>query len=154
MSRHRRATHTVARQARLRLLISQIFRFGVVGTVGFAVDGGVLTFLSQCIGWDVYLSRGASFASATIVTWALNRIVTFRMASGSRRRGRAKEYASYFLIQSIGALINLAIFAGLLWRFPELKGLPLIPLAAGSAVALFFNFFAARRFVFQPRPAF
>lgn len=153
MSRHRRSKRPV-RQARFQLLISQIFRFGVVGTVGFAVDGGVLTLLSQLAGWDVYWARAVSFCSATVVTWALNRLVTFRVGGGKQTRGRAKEYAGYFLIQTVGALINLAIFAGLLWRFPELARLPIIPLAAGSAVALFFNFFAARHFVFQPRPAF
>jgi len=150
VSRHRR-TQQLVRQAPFQQLIAQIFRFGVVGTVGFAVDGGLLTLLAQLAGWDVYVARAASFSSATLVTWALNRVVTFRMPRGHRTNNKAKEYGAYFLIQSGGALINLTIFAALLWRYPQLEQLPMVPLAAGSAVALFFNFFAARRFVYRTR---
>lgn len=150
MSRHRRTAQPV-RRARFQLLISQILRFGVVGTVGFAVDGGVLTLLTQLAHWDIYAARAASFSCACLVTWLLNRLVTFRSTSGRQPRGRAKEYAGYFVIQGIGALINLSIFTCLVWRYPQLTRLPMIPLAAGSLVALFFNFFAARRFVFRAR---
>ena len=132
------------------LLLSQFLRFGVVGGLGFVVDGAVLTLLAQVGGWGVYPARAVSFGSATLVTWALNRIITFRQPQKTRTLGRAKQYAGYFLIQTVGALINLGIFAGLIWLFPVLKQLPLLPLAAGASLALFFNFFAARRFVFRP----
>lgn len=128
---------------------SQFLTFALVGSIGFVVDGGILSALAAYLSFDVYLSRLVSFSSATIVTWALNRIFTFRRPNAGLERGRAREYASYLAIQILGALINLGIFSYLIWRHPPLKAAPIIPLAAGALVALFFNFLASRHFVFR-----
>jgi putative flippase GtrA len=48
----------------------------------------------------------------------------------------------------VGAAINLAGFALLIGLMPRLARVPIVPLAGGGALALIFNFFAARRWVF------
>lgn len=132
--------------------LREICRFAMVGGIGFAVDGGVLTYLANQEGFDVYLSRGVSFPSATLVTWALNRSFTFRLGkTKTTARERIREYARYFLVQSVGALINLAVFAGLLFGYPEFERNPIVPLATGSIVAMFFNFASSKSFAFRRR---
>lgn len=125
--------------------VSQEFvRFLVVGTIGFAVDGGLVWFLvSQ--GIDPLLTRGFSFPSAVIVTWWLNRVWTFAAATKASAK---RQITAYFMIQLIGALANLAVYAAILAFIPPDPLNALMAFAIGSVAGLFVNFTGSRRFVF------
>lgn len=124
-----------------------LLAFFVVGAIGFAVDGGLLTLLGPGLGWNIYLSRLLSFACAVTVTWALNRTLVFGTAGNVERR--MGEYSRYFVVQCLGALLNLATFAVLIAKAPSLKPYPIIPLAAGSLLAMLFNYTGSRAWVFR-----
>ena len=47
--------------------------------------------------------------------------------------------------------MNLGVFAALVAMFDGLRAWPILPLAAGAAVALLFNFVFSRAFVFVGR---
>ncbi len=128
-------------------LARQIWRFGAVGALGFAVDALVLTWLVRVGGWDLYESRWLSFALAVTVTWGLNRRFTFGQRAS---RNRSREYGRYVAVQGLGALINLGVYAGVLMAWPALAAWPVLPLAAGSGVAMLFNFIGARSFAYVP----
>ena len=136
---------------RLRRLVG----FGAVGTVGFVVDAAVLTAVSSGLGVNVYVARCVSFSTAVLVTWLLNRAYVFAGSSRPRNR-KLGEYGRYFGIQVLGAMINLVVFVALLAEYPGLEAIPIVPLAAGSLLALFFNFAGAQWWVFtqvtQRRP--
>lgn len=119
--------------------------FAVVGSIGFAVDAGVLVLLFHGLGWGHYAARGASFLVAVTVTWYLNRTWTFANRGGGKR---GREYAAYFLVQVVGACINGAVYALGLALSPTMQAIPLLALACGSIVAMAFNFLAARRLAF------
>ena len=126
----------------------RLFAFGIVGAVGFLVDGGLLTLLSQTYGVNVYASRLFSFLVATIVTWLLNRSMVFNGAiayTGNKRH----EYGRYFLVQIGGAVVNLGIFSMLITVFPALHSIPIVPLAVGAIFGLIFNYSGARYWVFK-----
>lgn len=129
-------------------LLKKIVSFGVVGTVGFLVDAGVLTLLSTKLGVNVYLARVCSFTVAVFVTWMLNRKWVFKV-EGPRTTTRTNEYISYLSVQVIGALINLGIFSLIIFYFSRLKAYPVIPLAFGSIGGMFFNFLGAQVWVFR-----
>jgi len=120
-------------------------QFAMVGAVGFAVDATVLNLMIFGAGWGLYSSRVVSFAVAVFATWLLNRLWTFRHRASANK---TREYSSYVLIQGIGASLNFAIYSALIYFSPQLAAWPTIPLACGSATAMFFNFFAARHFVY------
>ena len=124
---------------------TEILPFALVGTVGFVVDASVLTGLILLLDWGLYYARALSFASAVTVTWCLNRCWTFTQRATTNRR---REYSRYFVIQTMGALLNLGIYGVCIATIPWLGRYPLIPLAFGSSVAMVFNFAASRRFVF------
>jgi putative flippase GtrA len=130
-----------------RSVAAEIPRFVVIGGIGFIVDAGVLTALASGAGLDLYVSRLLSFTAATAVTWALNRGFTF--ASTNPRRGQ--EYLRYVTVQIVGALINLGVFVLLIQRCAWMADVPALPLAAGSIVAMVFNFVGARYLVFAER---
>jgi putative flippase GtrA len=124
-------------------------RFLVVGAVGFCTDGGLLSWLMGQ-GWTIVQARSLSFLAAVSITWWLNRVWTFRAVQPAAPR---REYVLYFLTQVGGALINLLVFFVLVHAFETLRHLPLIPLAAGAAVAIVFNFSVSRLVVYKyPRP--
>jgi putative flippase GtrA len=126
----------------------QMVAFAAVGTVGFLVDAGMLTLLSSGFGADVYLSRAFSFTSAVLVTWLLNRSLVFKIRPRPPRE-KGRELGSYFIVQTGGALLNLATFAALIWLFPGLRAIPVLPLAAGAVLGLVFNFSGSRAWVFE-----
>ncbi len=120
-------------------------RFAMIGAVGFLIDAAVLTGLVSALGWGLYEARAVSFSLAVSVTWYLNRCYTFTDRISADRK---REYARYVAVQIVGALINLGIYILVAGVVPAFAAYPVIPLAAGSAVAMVFNFMASRRFAF------
>lgn len=123
----------------------ELFGFVLVGGVGFLVDATLVLLLSQYM--NVYLARLLSFAVALTVTWLLNRSWVFT-AAGRSARARAAEYSRYVVVQCSGAAVNLAVFSLLIFLFEILKSWLLIPLAAGSLVGMFVNYYGMRVWVF------
>lgn len=126
----------------------QLLLFAGAGAVGFVIEAVVITALVVLWDLNIYLARLISFTLAVLATWRLNREFAF---SGSASADRAREYGRYFLVQTFGAIVNLAVFAILVTLYESLHAWPVIPLAAGAAVALLFNFVASRAFVFVGR---
>lgn len=124
----------------------QLAAFTSVGLVGFAVDGAVLSLLVW-EGIGIYAARGISFSLACAATWAVNRRLTFRASVGHGGKGR--EYLRYYLVQVIGATVNLGVFSFAIALHPQLARSPMVPLAMGAAVALMFNFLGAKLWVYR-----
>lgn len=129
----------------------KILSFGIVGAIGFVIDALLLTLLSTKFGLDILSSRAVSFTCATLVTWFLNRTFTFSQQTSYKPQACKKEYFLYLAVQAIGAALNLATFLALIEFNPELRQIPVLPLACGAIVALLFNFTMSRKFVFVNR---
>ncbi|SRR5579885_1031685 len=123
----------------------RVLRYLVVGALGFLVDGGVLTVEVHGFGLDPILARGPSFLAAVTVTWLANRTHTF---AGLRRHSAAAEYRRYVTTQTLGAMVNLAVYALALGVSAWCARVPVAGLALGSAVGLTVNYALARRYVF------
>lgn len=122
---------------------SRFAPFVGVGAIGFAVDASILTALTAGFGWSNYAARAVSFSIAITVTWLCNRNWVFMRTSNPRR-----EYGAWVLTQIVGATINLGGYVLLLTLFPALERFPVVALMGGGILALLFNYFAARRWVF------
>jgi putative flippase GtrA len=128
---------------------SRLLKFLFAGGIGFIVDALVLSLLTTLVGWQPIPARIASFIAAASATWWINRHLAFAMQRAVTTRATRDEYTRYLGTQSLGAAINLGLFASLLWRWPMLNRYPVIALAIASVCALFFNYFVMRRFVFR-----
>lgn len=117
--------------------------------MGFLIEAVIITWLVSGLDINVFLARAASFSVAVTSTWAINRNFAF---AGLQKERKGREYSAYFLVQIIGAALNLAVFAAVIAAWPQLRATPVIPLAIGAAVALIFNFGASRAWVFDDRP--
>ncbi len=124
----------------------QAGRFIIVGTIGFFVDGGILTVLHNIFDFSLLYARFVSFSGAVTITWYLNRRHTF----ADRKDAHAvHEWGRYAVVNGFGALLNLGIFFWLIYSFDILATWPIIPLAVAASIALIFNFFASRNLAFR-----
>lgn len=127
-------------------LVGEVTRFGVVGTVGFAVDGGLLWTLVTS-GADPFLARAISFPVAVLATWWLNRIWTFAAADRTRPQ---RQLRLYFGVQLIGALSNFAVYSAILLMIEPIALNALAALAIGSFLGMFINFTGSKLCIFKP----
>ena len=116
-------------------IIAQFFRFGLIGGLGFVVDTTLTLLLFDKFG--PVISRLRAFSVAVIVTFILNRTITF---VGSKTKTPEAEFGLYLTIQTFGALLNLGVFLGLLSIGPELKIWLFGYLIVSSAIGMIWNF--------------
>lgn len=132
--------------ARMRAMIEQFLRFGVVGTVGFVVDSAVLLGM-MAAGLGPYGGRIVSYLVAASTTFALNRAWTFRTAR--RDAPVAAQWGRFVLLNLAGFAANYGTYAALVAGVPLVAANPVLGVAAGSLAGMFINFGLSRRFVFQ-----
>lgn len=119
---------------------TEFLRFVGVGVVGFAVDGGG-TWLLARLGLPPVEARIAPLLVAIVVTWLLNRSVTFNV---DRPKSRA-ELTRYATVALSSAFFNFVLYSALV-----LVGVhPLVAVAVATLVLTLYSFFAYRRMVFR-----
>ena len=133
--------------------VRQIFRFAVVGALGFVADVGTFNLLRFAGGegplYNYPLSaKVVSGIIATIVAWLGNRYWTF---SHARREKAYHEFLLFALVAGLGTVIAMTC----LWISHYLIGLT-SPLAdnisanvIGLGLAVVFRFWAYRKHVFS-----
>ncbi len=130
--------------SRMRLLL-EMFRFGVVGGVGFIVDASVLLAM-LALGFGPYGGRVVSYLVAATTTFALNRAWTFRRQPKSETPVR--QWALFLLLNLIGFACNYGAYAALISWVPLVAHYPVLGVAAGSLAGMTGNFLLSRRYVF------
>ncbi|RUP18568.1 GtrA family protein [Methylobacterium sp.] len=121
-------------------------RFCIVGGIGFVTDAGIMTLCIYGLGWSPTGARALSFAVAVLVTFLLNRSISFADRGG---RPILPALVSYLLVQAFGFACNLIVFTLAIVRLPAPFSAPLAALALASAVALVLNYAGARFLVFS-----
>jgi len=129
-------------------VLRQLWRFLLVGAAGFALDMAVLAVLLYGAGYNesemqLLVCRLVAFLAAISLTFVLNARYTFGA------RVRQANVTGYLVIQTVGACINLGLYALLV--LGPLTSLPLVSMIIGSAAATGSNFLLSRRFVYRMR---
>ena len=102
------------------------------GTTAFVVDGTVFMVLSGAAGVPVLAARLAAISVAMVVSWLINRTITFSL----RTRSSLPEFARFAGVGWAAAAVNYAVFAGLVVGGPFLLGRSLHPVAAIAVSSL------------------
>src|SRR5262245_35510057 len=114
-----------------RKIPSEFLRFAAAGSVGFALDAGLLLAFTSFLGWPPLPARLASFSIGLVSTWLLNRAFTFR-SEAKTAGGMGKEFASYAAVQLTGGAINFVIYAAIVSLIGHQPWQLLLATAAGS----------------------
>lgn len=117
-------------------------RFLVVGGIGFVVDAGLVYVLSH-LGISPIVARIPAIGTAILVTWILNRRLTFEV----KRPGSTRELLRYLGVATVSALLNFALYSALVTAGVR----PVIAVAAATVALVAFSFFGYRIFAFELR---
>lgn len=123
--------------------MTRFLRFLVIGAIGFVADAGMLGALLVSTPLGVYSARLVSIAFALLVTWLLNRLITF----GPSSRHVAVEGARYGGVGIASSAVNYLAYSAFLWAMPDTP--IIVALALASVVALAFSFLGYSRLVFD-----
>ncbi|MBI3433727.1 MAG: GtrA family protein [Proteobacteria bacterium] len=141
-ARARRATADPLRRFAERL--PRPLRFLLVGGIGLVVDLGFLT-LAMAHAAHPLAARPLSLLAATLVTWRLNRALTFERSG--RRQGR--EAMRYAAVTAVAQATSYAVFAAIVLMAPRLA--PQLALLAGAAAAALISYNGHRLIAFAPQ---
>jgi putative flippase GtrA len=120
--------------------VRQFVRFAMVGVVGTIVHYGVLIALVEFVAMGVVLATSIGFLSGAVVSYGLNRKLTFVT---TQPIGIA--FVKYIVALSVGLVLNGGIVAVLEhWGLHYLIAQPI-----ATGVVLFWNFGASRFLVFR-----
>lgn len=127
-------------------LLAKFRRFLSVGAIGFIVDAVVFFGLVSGLGVHYAWGRVSASFVALVVTWLLNRRLTFTQGKVDVA---SVEFLRYLGASSIGAGANLAALSLIAPHDVALAHSP--SYVVGAAVGLIVNFFLYDRFVFYGR---
>ena len=126
------------------ILLMEFLKFGVVGTVGFAVDTATVYALRCSLG--LYGAGVVAFMVAGTCNWGLNRIWTFRGRGGQKAH---RQWAMFLAANLVGFVLNRGTYALLVTFVALCAAEPVWAIAAGSIAGMGTNFFLSRKLVFR-----
>lgn len=129
---------------RLVEVLPRPIRFLAVGGLGLITDLAIFTLIMAHEPHPL-LARLVSLAAATLVTWRLNRALTFAQ-SGRRPADEAMRYAA---IAASAQAVSYAVFAALV--VTVLAAMPQLAVLAGAAAGALLSYNGQALFAFRPR---
>lgn len=124
-------------------LLGQIWRFGLVGIVGYIVNAGLVESLVLSMG--PIRAQMLAFPAAVSVTWWLNRNYTF----GASQHSIHYEWLRYVLANMLGWAANNGAYLWMIFSIPLAYRHPALAVAVGSLAGMVLNFSASRLIVFK-----
>lgn len=126
---------------KVKRLINQILKFGVVGGTAFFIDYGLLFVLTEFAGIHYLISGTISFAASVIYNYILSVVWVFDPVG---ERSKAKDMAVFLILSVIGLGINQAI----MWVLVEFFGVYyMISKIAATAIVMVYNFITRKIFL-------
>lgn len=129
-------------------MLRELFRFSVIGTLGFLVDAGSLQILVSAAGLNPYVSRLFSYLLAATTTWWGNRRFTFTSCHDACWKS---QWLRYLVVNAVGGGVNYGVYVLCLLLSEFVRQHLYLGVAAGSIAGLTVNFTASRWLVFQKR---
>ncbi|MDC5803430.1 GtrA family protein [Vibrio europaeus] len=123
---------------------SKLFRFAVIGCIGFVADALVFSVLFYLADTPIMVARVIAFVCAATVTWFGNRIFTFQ----NTEQKVAQQWIKFMCGASFSALPNFLVFKLLSSVLGEAGSGPLSALVAGILVGMVSNYLLSSRWVF------
>lgn len=126
---------------RMKKLLAQLMKFGVVGIIAFIIDYGLMVLLTQIFGVFYLISATISFTVSVIFNYIASMRYVFTHKEGMSRR---REFVIFVVLSVIGLMLNNA----LMWLGTSVAGISyLITKLFATAVVMVFNFVTRKRFL-------
>jgi putative flippase GtrA len=131
-------------------IAEQFPAFATIGLIGYFIDAGITFVGAKYVGLSPEVARPPGFLVATIVNFALNRLITFRHS----RAPLLRAFLRYCGVAALGLAVNYAVYSVCVFLAPR-AGIAVTPailplfVAAGSGVAMVLTFVGFRFFAFR-----
>ena len=138
-----RAGHLLGR---LRLYHGPLRHYGgfvLAGGLAFTTDATILLVLTKLFGVPPLLARPFGISVAMVVSWLVNRTVTFAATSPPS----LAEFGRFAAVSWTSQAVNYGIFAAILLAWPATE--PVVALILASLVAMFVAYAGFRYGVFE-----
>jgi putative flippase GtrA len=134
------------RLAELAAHLPRPVRFIMVGGIGLLTDLCAFTVLLSYAPHPLAM-RLVSLGLATLVTWRLNRALTFAPSA----RAQHREAMRYAIVTAVAQGTSYTVFAALVLALPTRQ--PQLALLAGAGIGAFVSYHGHRLFAFAPAPS-
>ena len=129
----------------MTILGRDLVRFGIVGSLGFAIDLGILAALVHGAAWGPFAARAVAMAIAVLCTWLLHRYWTF---AAGRTRSALPQSLLYGGVQLAGVSVNYGIFSVLVLMGGVWRSHPVLAAAVGSLSAMAISYVLSKKIAF------
>lgn len=125
-------------------LMDQLLKFGVVGTIAFGIDYGLLMVLTQLVGMPPVPAAAISF----VVSLVFNYLASMRFVFSHRDDlSRSREFLIFLVLSAVGLGINELI----VWVGTSVLGTSALWVSVtkfvATAVVMVWNFLSRRRWL-------
>lgn len=125
-------------------ILIQLFRYGIVGGIAFAVDFGLLTLLTEWCGMHYMWSAVCSFIAGLTV----NYLISIHWVFGQSKSRSPQEKTAEFILYAIVGVIGLGLNAIIMWTLTEYFSLDYrISKLCSTVLVFMWNFLARRAFL-------
>lgn len=129
---------------KLKKLIVQLFKFGIVGVIAFVIDYGFMVLFTEVFGIHYMISSTASFLISVIVNYILSMRYVFQRKDDLDRRA---EFIIFVVLSAVGLGINELC----MWIFTGKIGIAYYFSKIGAtAVVMIWNF-VSRKILLEKR---
>lgn len=129
-------------------LLTQVFRFVLIGGFCALVDSGIYWALLQMGTW-VHLAKAISFIAGTTTAYLLNRRFTFTMGD----RGGVGQLSGFMLLYTVTFFVNVGTNALALHLLPDFEWHVALAWIIAQGTATTINFIMLKWVVFRERPS-
>ncbi len=139
---------------KMKKLINQIFKFGIVGVFCFLIDYSITVIMADVLGIHYMIGKFWGFVISVIINYLLSMKFVFQRREDLERK---KEFSVFIILSVIGLIINeIVIFVcidGLYYQIPALQ--EIIPekfvVSLGAVIAtgvvMIYNFITRKIFI-------
>ena len=117
--------------------------FVLAGVAALATDTAMLALLTRWAGLSPFVARPFGIACAMVVSWLINRTITFQADAPPS----VPEFSKFAGVSVTSQVVNYAVFASLLLAFPKL--VPELALFLACFVSMFVSYTGFRFGVFK-----
>lgn len=131
-------------------VVSRVRHYGgfvLAGVLALLVDMGLLRVATDALGVPALLARPFCIAMAMIVSWAVNRTVTFAVST----RPQLREFLAFAAVSWSAQAVNYGVFGLVLLARPQTS--QEVAIIAASLVSMLVAYAGFRFGVFRPAEA-
>lgn len=136
----------LAKACRIAMDAGHVRHYGgflVAGLSALATDTLILAVLTRIAGMNPFLARPIGIAVAMVVSWLINRTVTFQSVAPPS----VAEFVRFAGVSITSQLVNYGVYVILLLSFPSL--MPEVALLLACFVSMFVSYTGFRFAVFR-----